>query len=961
LIDQTGVKSGVVRMSALLAPAAPTAYPTGTVAFLFTDIEGSTRLWERDPAAMRRAVERHNALLDAAIDANQGVRFKTIGDAVQAAFHDVPAAVVAAVAAQRALAAEAWDETGPLRVRMAIHVGAAAPIGGDYLAPCLNRLARLLAAGSGGQTLLTDAARLLTADRLPDGVALRDLGRHRLRDLLAPEDVWQLVVPGLPDQFPPLKSLERHTTNLPSQPNALVGRERDLAAIAALLTRPETRLLTLTGPGGAGKTRLALQAAADGVDAWPDGAVFVDLAALTDPTLILPQIAETLGVRESGGLDLRGALLHFLSGKTLLLLLDNLEQFRPPEAAGRVVADLLAANPGLTILATSRAPLRIRAEREYPVPPLDAPDPARLPPLDELAEIPAVRLFVERAQAARPGFALTDDNAGAVAKMCVWLDGLPLAIELAAARLRALAPGDLARRLGGKLDLLAGRAADRPDRQQTLRATIDWSHDLLTPDEQALFRRLSVFAGGCTLEAAETVAAAPAPLDLDPLDGITILVEQSLLRTDERGDETRYRMLETLRAYGRERLAEAGEEAAAREAHGAWFGRMANDAGTALSGPNGWHWPALLDAELDNVRSAIEWALDSRKTAIALKLTADLTPYWQMRGDFTEGRRWLQRALVADNGGPSRERAEASEGAASLANDQGDFESATTYADQALALYRAIGDRRGEAVSLLSLGIATERQAEYTRSIAYYEDGIAILRELGERHRLSKGLNGLGLALWHSGDAARGRALLEESLAIKRELGDRKGIAVALTNLAVLSYEQGDVAQTIAWLEQSLEIDRELGNEPGIADDLDNLGGVLAMHGEPARAAGMLAEALAYRREMADRLSVAFSLENIASLLDAAGDVTEAARLLGAAEALREAIDAPLPPSEQERFDQGIAAGHAAIGEAAFEAARAAGRALDWETAAAEAQAAAERIARAAMPSPATANGVVRG
>ncbi|HEU5432975.1 MAG TPA: AAA family ATPase, partial [Thermomicrobiales bacterium] len=633
-------------MDATLAPAAPAAYPSGTVAFLFTDIQGSTRLWERDHAVMRRAVERHFSLLDAAIAANRGVRFKTIGDAVQAAFPDAPAAVAAAVAAQRALAAEPWSETGPLRVRMAAHVGEATPIAGDYLAPCLNRLARLLATGAGGQVLLTDVARRLAADRLPDGVTLRDLGRHRLRDLLAPEDVWQIVAPGLPDHFPPLNSLERHPTNLPSQPNALLGRERDLAAVAEMLARPETRLVTLTGPGGTGKTRLALQAAADGIDAYPDGAFFVELAALTDPTLLLPHIAETLGVRESGGLDLRAALLDYLVGKTLLLVLDNLEQFRPPEGAGRIVADLLANSPRLTILATSRAPLRIRAEREYPVPPLDAPDSARLPPLPVLAEIPAVRLFVERAQAAKPAFALTLDNAGAVAKICAWLDGLPLALELAAARTRALAPDELARRLAGKLDLLAGRAADRPDRQQTLRATIDWSHDLLDPDEQALFRRLSVFAGGCTFEAAEAVAAAPDPLALDPLDGITLLLEQSLLRAEERGDETRYRMLETLRAYGRERLADAGEEAAARAAHGDWFWRLAGEAGLALASPDGWQWSQRLDADHDNLRAAMDWALDTGKAAIALKIAGNLALYWELRGDFTEGRRWLQRALV---------------------------------------------------------------------------------------------------------------------------------------------------------------------------------------------------------------------------------------------------------------------------------------------------------------------------
>ncbi|HEU0116092.1 MAG TPA: tetratricopeptide repeat protein, partial [Thermomicrobiales bacterium] len=601
---------------------------------------------------------------------------------------------------------------------------------------------------------------------------------------------------------------------------------------------------------------------------------------------------------------------------------------------------------GLKVLVTSREMLRLRGEHEYPVPPLALPEPERLPSPEALSQFAAVALFIQCAQAVQPDFAVTSANAPAVAEICARLDGLPLAIELAAARVKLLPPEAMLGRLQRGLQLLTGGGRELPARQQTLRGAIAWGYDLLDGAEQRLFRRLSVFASGCTFDAAEAVAAAPEPLALDPLDGMTILLEQSLLRADERGDETRYRMLETLRVYGRERLAAAGEEAAARAAHGVWFGQLAKEAALALASPDGWPCAERLDADHDNLRAAIDWALDAGEDATALKIAADLTHYWELRGEFTEGRRWLQRALVADRGGPSRERADASDGAAILAIGQGDFAAATAYADQALAHYRAVGDRRGEATALFNLGIAAERQAEYRRSIACYEEGVAIVRELGDRHRLAKGLNGLGLAVANAGDAARGEALLEESLAIKREIGDRKGIAVALTNLAVMAYERGDLDRAIAWLEQSLEIDRELANQPGIADNLDNLGGVLAIHGEAPRAAALLAEALTIRREMADRLSIAFSLENIATLLRTSGDVTDAARLLGAAEALRAAIDAPLPPSEREHVDEGIAAGRAAIGPVAFEAARAAGRALDWETATADALAATARFGR---------------
>ena len=930
--------------------------PSGTVAFLFTDIEGSTRLWERDAAAMWRTVHRHNAILGTAIADHGGHHFKTIGDAYQAAFPDVPSAVAAVAAAQRALAAEPWPETGPIRVRMAVHAGEATPVGGDYLAPCLNRLARLLATGHGGQALLTDLAAGLARDRLPPGASLRGLGRHRLRDLLEPEEVWQLVLAGLPDRFPPLKSLETHPTNLPAQPNELVGREAELAALLPRLTDPATRLLTLTGPGGVGKTRLALQLAADAIDAFPDGVFLVGLAAVTDPALLPAEIADTLGVREGGGLGLREALTRHLAPQRLLLLLDNLEQFRPQAAAARVVGDLLAAAPKLTVLATSRAPLRLRAEQEAPVAPLPTPDPRRHAPPGELSPLlaanPSVRLFAQRAQAARPSFALTADNAAAVVEIVSRLDGLPLAIELAAARTRALSVAELARRLGGTLDLLAAKIADLPDRQQTLRAAIDWSHDLLAPEEQALFRRLSVFPGGCTLEAAEAVAGVPQSLALDVLDGITVLLEQSLLRADETGDETRYRMLETLRAYGRERLAAAGEEEALLDARDAWLLARSVEADTHRYQADVGLWHLRLEAEHANIGACLDRALRAGRADDGMLLAANVWQAWRARGRLAEGRSWLDRLLAAFPGAPARLRYHALIGAGALAGDQGDLLGGTALVEEAVAVARGLADPLDLASTLSQLGTMLDKRGLYAEAAHQHKLSLDAFWAGGDRRGESQALNNLALVAQNRGNYDEATRMFEQSLQIKQELGNKTGMAITLNNLAVVAYLQDDLATATRRLEEALAIDRELDNLPGVADGLDNLGGILAGEQDLPRAAAMLAEALEIRRDMGDRYSIPFSLENVGALADATGDLAMAARMLGATESLREAVGMARPPDDAERAERDLATLRSLLGDFATDAALAAGRAMGWEAATEEALAYARRIAAGAGPTP---------
>ncbi|MBW3634744.1 MAG: tetratricopeptide repeat protein, partial [Chloroflexi bacterium] len=739
-------------------------YPTGMVAFLFTDIEGSTRRWERDATAMWTVVERHFALLGNAIAARNGVLFKTIGDAVQAAFPDAPAAVAAAVDAQSALRQENWGDLGPLRVRMAIHIGEAAPRDGDYLAPCLNRLARLLGTGYGEQILLSEAARASVGSAVPPGYDLLDLGSHRLRDLLQPEHVYQLRGPGLVVDFPPLKSLDRHLHNLPAQPTALLGREAEVAATRALLEQDGARIVTLTGPGGTGKTRLGLQVGAELVEGFADGVWFVPLATIADPDLVVPAIAQPLGVREVAGEPLLTTLQDYLQPKHALLLLDNFEHLT---AAAPAVSALLAACPKIQVLVTSREPLRIAGERELPVPPLSLPSErqARSLPSTALLEYPAIRLFVERAQAVKPDFALTETTAPDVAAICQRLDGLPLAIELAAARARVLAPAQLLARLDKRLKVLTGGHRDLPSRQQTLRAAIEWSHDLLDPDEQALFARLAVFSGGCTFEAAEAVCDGSGDLPFDVLDGLDSLTQKSLLRPEDGADGApRFTMLETIREFGLERLDATGDADNLHRAHVDYYVTLAEEAEPQLTSPDQVAWLNRLGAEHDNFRSALGWLEQEDEDATRLRFVAALWRFWWMRGHLTEGRRWLERSLAEADDQLPAVLAHALGGAGILAESQGDYEQATDLHVKALHLLRLVGDQIGIAFSLTNLGIVADALGDYDRANDVHTQALAIWREAGDELGMASSLNELGTLAINRGDYEAAEELLSQSL-----------------------------------------------------------------------------------------------------------------------------------------------------------------------------------------------------
>ena len=910
-------------------PRADRLLPTGTVTFLFTDIEDSTRLWETQHAAMQQALAQHDAIMRNAIEANDGYLVKTTGDGAHAAFAIAADAIAACLAAQRALKAHIWGEVR-IKSRMALHSGAAEQRDGDYHGPALNRAARLMAAAHGGQILLSLATEELVRDHLPADITLRDMGERRLKDLVRPERVYQVLAPGLPADFPPLKTLDARPNNLPAQTTPFIGREYAIRAIKEHLSSANVRLLTLAGVGGTGKTRIALQTAADMVDEFEHGVFFVPLAALSDPALVLPTIAQAFAVREVAGRLLQEQLKDYLREKQLLLVLDNFEQVID---AAPLVTDVLTAAPRLKVLVTSREVLRLSGETDYPVPPLELPDPKRLPPLERLTQYEAMALFIERAVAVKPTFAVTNENAPAVAEICHRLDGLPLAIELAAARVRVLPPQRMLVELSHRLSFLMGGARNLPARQRTLRGAIDWSHDLLARDEQKLFRRLAVFVGGCSLEAIEAVCNVEN--DVHILETVESLVGKSLVKQTEVRGEPRFAMLETIREYAGERLIAADDEKRVRRRHRDYFLALAEEAEPKLLGAEQAEWLRRLEEEHENLRAGLHWSLVEAGSTSGFRLCGALLRFWWTRGHLSEGREWCARLLGKAGGEePTPERAKALNAAGALAHYQSDYPATQALNEESLAIKRELGDRSGIAVSLTNLGNVAYQQGDFASAQALYEESVAIVRELGDRWGIAGSLNSLGNVGFAHGELASARARYEESLAIMRELGDRVGIAKSLNNLGNVAFEQGEFASARAQYEESLAIRRELGNRAGIANSLNNLGSVAFEQGDFSAARALHEESLAIDRELGDRRGIAFSLEGLAAVVAALGSSLRAARIWGAAERLREEIRSPLTPDDRPRYVGGVAAARAALeDDAAFECAWHEGRALTLEEA----------------------------
>jgi len=733
---------------------------------------------------------------------------------------------------------------------------------------------------------------------------------------------------------------EQRWPGVPIPPEPLLGRDEAVAALADLLIGG-ARLITLTGPGGVGKTRLGLATARAVATHFADGAVcFVPLAPLRDHGLVCSAIVGALGLREAGGDGPLEALRVHLADRQQLLVLDNFEHVAP---AAPLLAGLLAACPRLAILATSRAPLHLQGERRYAVAPLVTPDPTTLPTLDALARSPAVALFVRQGQAAVPGFALSEANATAVAAICRRLDGLPLAIELAAARVRTLPPAALLTRLALALPLLTGGARDLPERHQTLRATLDWSHDLLHQGEQTVFRRLAVFAGGCTLEAAAAVCGTGAPLAIELLDWLGALLDQGLVQRtippDDEEDAPRFTMLETVREYALECLAREpagqGEADATRRRHAAYYLALGEDAEPHLAGERQVPWLARLVCEHDNLRAALDWSLgEGGEPLAALRLAAAIWRFWLTRGYADEGRRWLGRALAA---APAVEatvavRAKALAAAGALAHSQGDYTGAAASTEESLMLWRVLEDRVGIAGALGTLALVHKSRGDYAGATRLFEEALARWRALGQDLKVSMTLNNLGATAYDQGDFARFEGYVAECLLIKRALGDQQGIAIALCNLGEGARSRGDLARAGALLAESLAHFRAQGSTPRIAHVLHSLGIVAQGQGDEQAAREALAESLALFRALGDRGGIALCLEGWALMASARGEEPRAARLFGAADSLRSALGFPVAPVDRADHERAIADVKARMVPAVFAAAWGVGRALPLET-----------------------------
>jgi len=844
----------------------------GTVTFLFSDIEGSTRLLQELGDRYADVLMEQRRLLRNAFTEWHGREIDTAGDAFFVVFDRARDAVAAAVAAQRGLAGHTWPMREALRVRMGLHTGEPTFSGGSYIGLDVHRAARICAAGHGGQILLSQTTYELVQLGLPEGASFRDLGRHQLKDLQHPEHLFQVIVPGLPSEFPPLKTRTGIPNNLPAPPNEIIGREEEAKAVRQLLLRERVPVVTLTGPGGTGKTRLALEIATNLTEDFPDGVYFVPLAPISDPTLLPSSIAAAMGIRESPTRPVLESLKETLQQKRLLLVLDNFEQI---VAAASVVADLLATCVGLKALVTSRVVLHLRGEQEYPVPPLKLPEIGCLPGAATLERYSAIELFVRRAQSVRPGFTLINENAPAVARICAHLDGLPLAIELAAARIRLLSPHAMLDRLGKRLDFLKGGPRDLPARHQTLRQAIAWSYDLLTDDERAFFRRLALFTGGCTLEAAERVSAAIPGLGIEALDGVAALVDKSLLRQEEgSGEDPRFVMLETIREYGLECLKAAGEGEQAHHAHALYYLDLAEQAEAELTGPRQNQWLDRLEREHDNLRLALSWAEERGATEIGLRLGGALWRFWLARGHKREGRQRLER-LLAMPGAEARTnaRAKALHRAGTIIHELSDYGEAHSFLQESLSIWRELGDKGGTATALNSLGWLAYQWGDFASAWSLSGEALELHRERREKRGVAVALLNLGAVALHRGDYPQALSLFEESLAFRREIGDRRGCAYVQVHLGWVAHQQGDYVRASMTLEEALTALRELNDRQLIAWAQSFRGIVAHELGELDRAQVTLEESHSLARDVGNKAITAWALGHLAEVLSTHGNV----------------------------------------------------------------------------------------
>lgn len=958
--------------------------PTGTITLLFTDIEKSTLLLRQLGEQYTFVLETSRHLLRTTFQQWHGHEVDMQGDAFFVVFARATDAVAAAVTAQRLLYTHPWPEGVAVKVRMGLHTGEPEHSSESYVGLDVHYAARLMNAAHGGQVLLSRTTRELVEYGLPEGVSLLDLGLYHLKDIPGPRSIFQLVIADLSVDFPPPNALDIRFHNLPVQLTSLIGREREKAALCALLQRTDVRLVTLTGTGGIGKTRLGLQVATDLLDSFADGVYFVPLAPVTSPASVIPTIAHWLGLerRRTGQLPRLDQehmeYLHvFLRDKHVLLLLDNFEQV---VTAASDLVDLLAGCPHLKILVTSRAVLHISGEHEFAVPPLALPERTHLGVNEDLAQYAAVALFLERALAIKPDLALTKANLRAIAAICRHLDGLPLAIELAAARIKLLPPRALLQRLTHRLTVLTGGTQDVPVRQQTLRNTIAWSYNLLGEAEQQLFRCISIFVGGCTLEAIEAIASASTDGRASILDAVTSLIDKSLLQQmEQEEEEPRLIMLETIREYGLEALSTYGEEETTRQAHAAYYLALAERAEPHYGGPEQTVWLERLEREHDNLRAALLWSLEQAGTEMtpprietALRLGGALRRFWLVHAHVTEGRNFLEQALTTGEKAATPVRAKALIAAANLAVAQNDYErtevlcqqsltlfreladqpgiafslqlqgsalwnrgnpaTGRSLTEEALMLFRKIGDKSQTAWALTQLALLDSSQGQYSRAYALFEEGLALHREMGHKRGIAFSLVHLARLIFISqGDQVAASSLLEEGLPLFRELGDKDGIASSYALRGWIALGKGNTSEARSLLEESVKLHREVGSRQSLTESLILLARTVVTQGDNEAASTLYKESLTIARALNHQWLIASVLEGLATMVAGQGEIVWAARLWGKAEALREAISVSIPPVERADYERAVAASRTQLSEKAFAAAWTQGRMLPLE------------------------------
>jgi predicted ATPase/class 3 adenylate cyclase len=876
--------------------------PTGTVTFLFSDIEGSTKRWEQQRAAMPEALLRHEEFLRTAMEAHSGYVFKTIGDAFCAAFERVSDAVAACVDAQRALNAGDFAAVDGLRVRCALHTGESVERDGDYFGPALNRVARLMAIGHGGQILISGVTRDLAHEALPHGATFVDLGLQRLQDLTEPEHVWQLSIAGLPSEFPPLRSLEALPNNLPIQRTSFVGRAHDVADIKELLER--NRLLTLVGSGGVGKTRLAIQAGAELLDRYPDGVWFVDFAPISDPELVASVVAQALGMSQQQGRRVDEAIPQWLRRKKLLLIFDNCEHILEPAAA---LADaILATAQDVRILATSRQGLDISGEAVHRLPSLPVPAEAAALKADEAVRYGAIALFVDRAESADTRFTLTDDSAPIVAEICRRLDGIPLAIELAAARVKVLSIPHIAQRLNERFKILTGGSRSALPRQKTLTATIDWSYDLLSPQEQLLFTRLGVFAGGFGLDAVTRVCTGDGLDEVDIFDLLASLADKSLVVADTSGGQERYRLLESTAAYALEKLNASGERQRIGRRHAEYFCDLA-EATFKVGRERGDFSPQTsVDLDLDNYRAALGWALTQGNDgllggAIAGALSAFL---WNA-GLGVEERYWVELALKRVN------EAEHPHVAARLHNAVGKFlsgERAYEATERAMRLFESVDDARGAAHARATLAMTLYMMGQLDEASAAIAQALTALRACGADHQVAAFLSVQANIEADRGDRRLGRELNAQALAACKNLGDKFGEAIVLTNLGELEFTDGYPEEALRCVNDALEILLRGKNAFTLAIAESNKAAYCIALGDFTEARESARESLRFAGQAQSERLVVSSLESFALLAVLGGDAQRAAGLRGYVKAQNRRLGQERTAAGKVAYDKLIAA-----------------------------------------------------